>query len=391
MSLYGSTVAKDEDENEDAGLSTPHALNGLDVDDGPEIVHGSNILNGPHVGSGLNLLNSPFNPAPTPEEHDSDSVAITSDDMSFTHENPLSSRERRQTQAISIPQVAALIQPSYTEELDSQAVISDDVSISSDTPLALSRRARRQNRPIPLDQIAASLLPSRAEELEDSVAVTSSSPSVEDMSIYQNPYPLTARLPRPSTVLPTAPALHLLPSRARGRRRGPGRIANHMLPVTSHVFHQAHLDSNEAGPSTLTPSISVPAEYGYGYGFSGYDRARFFLSADYTNPRPVSDPTGQAPSSRSPYFNRYALSPWELQIYENRSAALALDMESLDLFPGVELSSSEEEPSVSGMESSVSGMQSSGIDDGDEHGPEDEPALTNHVNEAPLTNHVNGL
>ncbi|KAJ5703533.1 hypothetical protein N7493_011458 [Penicillium malachiteum] len=388
MSLYGSTLTKEEDENEDAGLSTPHALNdpdvvnNLDAVNGPDIVTVSNVVNGTYIATGLNLLNSPFRPAPTPDEHDSDSVAITSDDMSFTHENLLSSRERRETQAISIPQAAALIQPSYTEELDSQAVISDDVSISSDTPLALSRRARRQNRPIPLDQIAACLLPSRAEELEDSVAVTSSSPSVEDMSVYQNPYPLTARLPRPSTIHPIAPAAHLLPSRARGRRRGPGRSGSHLLPVTPHGSHQAPHDSNQAGPSTLTPSISVPAEYGYGYGFSGYDRARFFLSADYTNPRPVSDPTGQAPSSRNPYSNPYALSAWELQIYENRSAVLARQMESLDLFPGVELSSSEEEPSVSGMESS-------GIDEGDEHGNEDEPAFTNHVNEAPLTNHVN--
>ncbi|KAJ5108130.1 hypothetical protein N7456_004805 [Penicillium angulare] len=297
-----------------------------------------------HVPSPLPMLNRPLRDDPV--DSDADSVAVTSDDISISNENPISSRTRRQNARISFPQPAELPRPAHTyaDDLESQAVTSDDMSITNESPL--SSRPRRQNRPIPLEQVATMLRPSRAEELDDSVAITSTSD--EDMSIYANPYPLQARERRQDTFHPRAPAAGLLPATGCRAPRPP-------RPATVPEG-RARVDLD--GMPRLPSSFSVP-EYGYGYGFGGFERGAFFVPDEPAYRRPASDPTPQRPgpgltlTPRVVVSNAHTLSPREYDEFAEQNAALERYEQSLDLFPGVEASSSDDgEPSVSGMEDS---------------------------------------
>ncbi|KAJ5280732.1 hypothetical protein N7478_006104 [Penicillium angulare] len=306
--------------------------------------NGSDESNEDHIPSPLPMLNRPLRDELF--DNDSDSVAVTSDDMSISNANPITSRTRRQNVPIPIAQAAELLRlaHTYADDLESQAVTSDDMSITNESPLA--SRPRRQNRPIPLKQVAAMLRPSRAEELDDPAAVTSTSD--EDMSIYQNPYPLQARERRIDTFLPRVPAAGLLPATGCRTPRPP-------RPDTVPEG-RARVESD--GMPRPPSGFSV-VEYGYGWGYDGFERGAFFVAEDTAYRRPASDPTGQRPgpplrtTPRVIVSNAHTLSPGEYDEFAEQNAALQRYEQSLDLFPGVEAGSSDDgEPSVSGMEDS---------------------------------------
>lgn len=310
--------------------------------------------------SNLPLINQPFKPD---DDVHSEDVAITSDDMSFTNENPLSTRFRRQNTDICIAEAVSGLRPSYTEELESTAITSDDMSIHNEYPL--TSRARRQNKPVPIAQAAAILRPSRAEELDESVAVASD----EEMSMTGHSHSLSNRLRRHDEHHPVSPAVDLLPDQPRGRRllRGrPPQVSLHdpvpdsvpsPVPVTSPAsrpdFASRHGLPLRRGPVSIpgparcsdptsrsipTPTASTetmgvtPVEYGYGYG--GHEPGNFFLTEDVDESEPDADPL-MPRRQRFMFFNSFARQV-DMDIVTRQNVILARWEQSLELFPGME-------------------------------------------------------
>lgn len=287
----------------------------------------------------------------------SEDVAITSDDMSFTNENPLSTRLRRQNADICIAEAASGLRPSYTEDLESIAITSDDMSIYNEYPIA--SRTRRQNKPVPIAQAAAILRPSRAEELDESVAVTSD----EDMSMTEHPHSLSNRLRRHDEHHPAAPAANLLPDPPRGRRLLRGRSARvsphssvpdlvpspasrsglasgYGLPsrhgpvlIPGPVRRSGPTSHSVPSPTASTNTLNVsPVEYGYGYG--GHEPGNFFLTEDVDESEPDIDQSVPR-RQRFMYFNTFTRQV-DMDSVSGENAMLVRWEQSLDLFSGVE-------------------------------------------------------
>ncbi|KAJ5564377.1 hypothetical protein N7513_000619 [Penicillium frequentans] len=310
--------------------------------------------------SNLPLINRPFK---SDDDVHSEDVAITSDDMSFTNENPLSTRLRRQNTDICIAEAASGLRPSYTDDLESIAITSDDMSIHNEYPLA--SRTRRQNKTVPIAQAAAILRPSRAEELDESVAVTSD----EEMSMTGHPHSLSNRLRSHDEHHPVAPAADLLPDPPRGRRllRGRSRRGSPHSPVhqsfpsppSRPVLASRHGLPSRRGPALIPgpaarggparkscpssrsvpiPNASTnimdvsPVEYGYGYG--GHEPGNFFLTEDVDESEPDADPL-MPRRQRFMYFNTFARQG-DMDIVTRQNAILAGWEQSLELFSGVE-------------------------------------------------------
>ncbi|KAJ6090347.1 hypothetical protein N7486_009162 [Penicillium sp. IBT 16267x] len=278
--------------------------------------------------STLPLLNRHFKP-PDDDAHSEASVAITSDEMSFTSEKLLSARLRRQNTGICITEAGSVLRHSYTEDLDSVAITSDDMSIANENPL--TTRARRQNKPVPIAQAAAILRPSRAEELDESVAVTSD----EEMSMTGHPHSLSHRPRRHDEHHPIAPAVDLLPDPPRGRRllRGRAPRVSPQAPVPDPVPGPASRPGLASTPITSTTAMEVsPVDYGYGYG--GHQPGNFFLTEDVDESEPDADPS-LPKRQRFMYFNTFARQG-DMDVVARQNAMLAGLEQSLELFPGVE-------------------------------------------------------
>ncbi|KAJ6017203.1 hypothetical protein N7451_000582 [Penicillium sp. IBT 35674x] len=310
--------------------------------------------------SNLPFIDRPFKPE---DDVHSEDVAITSDNMSFTNENPLSTRLRLENTDIYIAEAASGLRPSYTDDLESIAITSDDMSIHNEYPLA--SRVRRQNKAVPIAQAAAILRPSRAEELDESVAVTSD----EEMSMTGHPHSLSKRLRRHDDHHPVAPAANLLPDPPRGRRllreRSP-RVSPHSpvhqslpSPASRPALASRHDIPPSRGPSLIpgpaarggpaprsgpaSRSVPIPTastdimdvssvEYGYGYG--GHEPGNFFLTEDIDESEPDISPT-RSRRQRFMYFNTFARQG-DMDIVTRQNAMLAGWEQSLELFPGVE-------------------------------------------------------
>ncbi|KAJ5655984.1 hypothetical protein N7507_007934 [Penicillium longicatenatum] len=276
--------------------------------------------------SRLPHLNRPFKP--DDDAHSEGSVAITSDDMSFTNENPLSAHPRRQNTGICIADATSVLRPSYTEDLESVAITSDDMSIVNENPL--TSRARRQNKSVPIAQAATILRPSRAEELDESVAVTSD----EEMPMTGHPHSLSNRLRRHDEHHPVAPAVDLLPDPPRGRRLLRGRARR--VPPQAPVPGSASLPGPSSIPDpVLRPGPAAieesPIDYGYGYG--GHEPGNFFLTEDVDESEPGAGPSTPR-RQRFMYFNTFA-KQGDMDIVTRQNAMLTRWEQTLELFPGV--------------------------------------------------------
>lgn len=299
--------------------------------------HASEDDGGPRVNG--------FGPTPRPPDavYDPDPVIIHSDETPIRNGNHVPSSPRRQNMPNPHSQASSLVRSTYTDDLESQAVTSDDMSI--DDEIILANRLRRRNAPIPLARIATQLRQARAEERSDSVPVTSN--SEEDVPIYQNPYPLIAQQRARNPFDSDAATGKNLPP-AEGRRvyrRDDGLLAFVAGP------------SSETSSTFSTTSAYVPADYGYGYGYEGYDRSHFYVLEDTSNKRPVSDPIGLHPDTRFVKFKPCVLAGDEMEVLEAQEFVLDRYEPSLDLFPGVNFqvnSSDDGEPSLSGSASEES-------------------------------------
>ncbi|KAJ5777586.1 hypothetical protein N7520_000832 [Penicillium odoratum] len=285
--------------------------------------------------SDLPLLNRHFKPHR--DVHSAASAAITSDDMPFTPDHPLSTRPRRQNDAAtSLTEVASVLRPSCTEDLESAAVTSDDMSIANETPL--TTRPHRQNKSIPIAQAAALLRPFQTEDLDKSVAV----PSDDEFPVRAgNAQQFSTHCRRHDQQHFVAPAADLFREPSRGRRQGRERPRGSSRARAPAVPPHAPVPvpvSAAPAPASIPALAPAPCEgpLDYGYGYAGFCRGNFFLTEDVDVLDQGYDPLRLAPRTTYMFFNNISR-PVEVEVVNRQNAELAEYEHSLDLFPGVEV------------------------------------------------------
>ena len=278
-------------------------VTGDDGDPGPFIVN-------------INDIDPAVNPPPVVYVPLENEAAMPSEERPVRSENPLLARYLRQyrppsdTRSSDVP---SLTRSGYSPDLESQAVTSDDMS--TDNEITLAQRTRRRNAPLPIARIASQLRQFHDEELRDSSVTTPdmleeiplplrppSPPPLVFQTRGRNPFQSPPTTDTIDAIKAMLPPIEPPAERRRVQRREDGLLA--FAPRSSD------------GPAFSTTSAYVPADYGYGYGYEGYDRSHFYVLEDVDNKRPVSDPIGLRPDARFVEYNPYVLAGDEMEVLE---------------------------------------------------------------------------